>query len=90
MSSKDHLKVVHANFENKPSVEEEILEARKVGMLEVIDELRRRVEAGDMTEFVGASTDAQGEVNIHIYALDIPGAVGMFEIGKNILLNQYE
>jgi hypothetical protein len=79
MSSKDHLKVVSIG-DAKKSVEEDVLEARKVGMLEVVDEMRRRIEEGDMTEMVAASTDADGEVNIHIYALDIPGAVGMFEI----------
>jgi hypothetical protein len=89
MSSKDHLKVVSIG-DAKKNVEADVLEARKIGMLEVLDEMRARVERGDMTEFVAASNDAEGEVNIHIYALDIPGAVGMFEIGKNILLTSYE
>jgi len=90
MSSKDHLKVVQGEFRNKTDIAEEVQEAHKQGMLEVLDEMRERVEAGDMTEFVAASTDAEGELNIHIYALDIPGAVGMFELGKHVLITQYE
>jgi len=74
----------------KKDVDEEARERRREGMLEVLDEMKARVEAGDMTEFVAASIDSVGEVNIHIFALDIPGAVGLFEIGKNTLLNSYD
>ena len=90
MSSNDHLKVVQGDFRNKKDVDEEVRESRKLGMIEVLDEMKARVEAGDMTEFVAASIDAEGEVNIHIFALDIPGAVGLFEIGKNVLFTSYE
>jgi len=90
MSSKDHLTVVQGEFRNKKDIDEEVREYRKQGMLEVLEEMRTRIEDGDLTEFVASSVDAEGEVNIHIYALDIPGAVGLFEIGKNILLNSYE
>jgi len=83
------MKVITGNF-NKTNVEDEVKEARKQSLLEVIDEMRSRVEAGDMTEFVGASIDGDNEVNIHVFSLDIPGAVGLFEIGKNILLTSYE
>jgi len=74
----------------KKDVDEEARERRRQGMLEVLEEMRIRVEEGDITEFVAASIDAEGDVNIHIFALDIPGAVGLFEIGKNTLLTSYD
>jgi len=60
------MKVITGNF-NKTNVEDEVKEARKQSLLEVIDEMRSRVEAGDMTEFVGASIDGDNEVNIHVF-----------------------
>jgi hypothetical protein len=61
---------------------------RKANMLEVIDEVRKRIEEGNMEEFVMASIDKEGEVNIHASAKDLIGGVGLFEIGKNILIQQ--
>jgi hypothetical protein len=61
---------------------------RKANMLEVIDEVRKRIEEGNMEEFVMASIDKHGEVNIHASAKDLIGGVGLFEIGKNILIQQ--
>jgi hypothetical protein len=61
---------------------------RKANMLEVIDEVRKRIEEGNMEEFVMASIDKEGEVNIHASAKDLIGGVGLFEVGKNILIQQ--
>lgn len=61
---------------------------RKANMLEVIDDVRKRIEEGNMEEFVLASIDKHGEVNIHASAKDLIGGVGLFEIGKNILIQQ--
>jgi hypothetical protein len=61
---------------------------RKANMLEVIDEVRKRIEEGNMEEFVMASIDKEGEVNIHASTKDLIGGVGLFEIGKNILIQQ--
>ena len=61
---------------------------RKANMLEVIDEVRKRIEEGNMEEFVMASIDKHGEVNIHASAKDLICGVGLFEIGKNILIQQ--
>jgi len=83
------MKVITGNF-NKKDVEAEVIESRKEGMLEVLAEMTKRVESGEITEFVAASNSNEGEVNIHVYSLDIPGAVGLYEIGKNILMSSYE
>lgn len=61
---------------------------RKENMLEVIEEVRKRIEDGSMEEFVMASIDNDGEVNIHASVKDLIGGVGLFEIGKNILISQ--
>lgn len=61
---------------------------RKEELLEVIDDLRQRVEAGEIEEFVAAGMNSQGEVQIHASILDTAGGVGLFEIGKHILITQ--
>jgi hypothetical protein len=60
---------------------------RKAELLEVLDEMRRRVEEGDIKEFVAASVSKDGDVQIHASVLDLPGGVGLFEIGKVQLIN---
>lgn len=59
---------------------------RKADMLEVLDEMRRQIEEGNIKEFVAASGNAEGNVQIHVSCLDLPGGVGLFEIGKNHLI----
>lgn len=61
---------------------------RKEDMFEVLDEMRRQVEAGTLTEFVAASLDEDGIAQIHICAMDMPGAVGLYEIGKHMVIAQ--
>jgi len=70
------------------SISDKSEQRRKANMLEVIDEVRKRIEEGNMEEFVMASIDKHGEVNIHASAKDLIGGVGLFEIGKNILIEQ--
>lgn len=70
------------------SINEKQEDKRKEDMLEVVDELRRQIEAGEVTEFVAASLDSDGLGQIHVSTLDVPGAVGLFEIGKHLLIAQ--
>lgn len=63
---------------------------RKQDLLEILDDLRSRVEAGEVEEFVGASIDSDGEVMLHACLLDFAGGVGLLEIGKHILITQHE
>jgi len=60
-------------------------EQRKSEMLEVLDEMKRMVESGEIEEFVACST-GQGECKIHASCLDMVGGVGLFEVGKNLLI----
>ena len=62
---------------------------RKADLINILDEMRSRIESGEIQEFVATSLDAEGEAQIHALVEDVAVGVGLFEIGKNILLNQY-
>jgi hypothetical protein len=70
-------------FDPKQKAEEE----RKEQLLEVLEEIKSQVEAGEIKEIAACSIDKDGIAQIHISALDLPGAVGLFEIGKHILIS---
>jgi hypothetical protein len=59
---------------------------RKQDLLDVIDAMRMMVQSGEITEFVAASIDSDGLTQIHVCSLDLPGGVGLFEIGKHLLI----
>ena len=59
---------------------------RKQDLLDVLDAMRLMVQSGEITEFVAASMDADGLTQIHVCAFDLPGGVGLFEIGKHLLI----
>jgi len=63
-------------------------EQRKKELLEVIDEMRSQIENGEIKEFVACSMDREGTAQIHASCLDLPGGVGLFEIGKVMMINQ--
>ena len=60
-------------------------EQRKSEMLEVLDEMKRMVETGEIEEFVACST-GNGECKIHASCLDGVEGVGLFEVGKHLLI----
>jgi hypothetical protein len=60
-------------------------EQRKSDMLEVLEEMKRMVESGEIEEFVACST-GEGECKIHASCLDAVGGVGLFEVGKHLLM----
>lgn len=70
------------------SINEKQEDKRKEDMLEVLDAVRAQIESGEITEFVAASLDSDGVGQIHVSTLDLPGAVGLFEIGKHLLIAQ--
>lgn len=61
---------------------------KKADLLEILDHLRSEIESGEVVEFVAASVDTEGDVQIHAASADFLGAVGLFEIGKQILISQ--
>lgn len=65
-------------------------EQRKNELLEVVDEIRRQVEDGEIKELVACSMDRNGLAQIHASVLDLPGGVGLFEMGKVMLINSQD
>lgn len=61
---------------------------RKKDLLEILEVLRGRIESGDIEEFVVAAVDREGDVEISACVKDSLGGVGLFEIGKHMLIAQ--
>jgi|TARA_B110000503_G_C7122910_1_gene403282 hypothetical protein len=59
---------------------------RKQDMIDVIDAMRLMVQSGEISEFVAASIDDDGITKIHVCSYDLPGGIGLFEIGKHLLI----
>ena len=70
------------------SISDKSKEKKKADLLDIIDHLRGEIESGEVVEFVAASIDTEGDVQIHAASADFLGAVGLFEIGKHILMSQ--
>ena len=66
---------------------EEAEAKRRQDMVDVLDQMRLMVQAGEITEFVACSMDEDGIAQVHVCALDLPGSVGLFEIGKHLLIS---
>lgn len=81
------MKVISINEKNK-DLELEKAQQMKADMLDVLDVMKEMVEAGEIKEFVAASLDENGEVQIHANIRDFAGGVGLFEIGKVLLMEQ--
>ncbi len=60
-------------------------EQRRTEMLSVLEEMKTMVESGEIEEFVACST-GKGECKIHASCLDAVGGVGLFEVGKHLLI----
>jgi C4-type Zn-finger protein len=79
------MEVVSINTKRKEQIQEE---EQKKAMLEVLDYMRTAIEGGEIKEFVACSIDDDGISQIHVCAMDLPGSIGLFEIGKHLLIAQ--
>lgn len=61
-------------------------EKRKEDLLEILDKMKEMVKEGRIKEFVAASIDDEGSCQVHVCCLDLPGGIGLFEIGKHLLI----
>lgn len=61
-------------------------EHRKEEMLEVLEEMKRQIEKGEIDEFVACSQGPEQGVQIHASCLDAMGGIGLFEVGKHLLM----
>ena len=78
------MEVVSINAKRKEQIMEE---EQKKAMLEVLDYIKTEIENGGIKEFVASSIDNDGVCKIHVAAMDLPGSIGLFEIGKHILIS---
>jgi hypothetical protein len=58
---------------------------RREELLEILEFIKQEVEAGKIKEIVACSLDDHGLTQIHVSTLDLPGGIGLFEMGKQIL-----
>jgi hypothetical protein len=78
------MEVVSINSKRKEEIQQE---EQKKAMLAVIDFMKNAIEKGDIKEFVSCSIGDDGICQIHVAAMDLPGSIGLFEIGKHLLIN---
>ena len=64
-------------------------EKRKQNLLDILEHMKEGIESCEIQEFTATSLDKNGEAQIHCYVGDVAVGVGLFEIGKNILMTQY-
>jgi hypothetical protein len=86
------MKIVSINDAPKKSEDTDVIdfkEKRKTELLDILNHMKEQIEAGEIQEFTATSLDKNGEAQIHCYVGDVAVGVGLFEIGKNILMNQY-
>ena len=78
------MEIVSINSKRKEDIQQQ---EQKKAMLAVIEFIKAEIESDSIKEFVACSIDDSGEVQIHVAAMDLPGSVGLFEIGKHILIS---
>jgi hypothetical protein len=78
------MEVVSINSKRRSQI---IEEEQKKAMLDVLEHMKAEVIKGDIKEFVASSIDNDGVCQIHVAAMDLPGSIGLFEIGKHILIS---
>jgi hypothetical protein len=86
------MKVISINdvIKNPEKENEERIALRKQNLLDILDHVKKEIEEGNLIEFVATSLDKEGDAQIHCYVGDVAAGVGLFEIGKNILMTQYD
>jgi hypothetical protein len=78
------MEVISINDHRKEKIQDD---EQKKAMLDVLDFMRKEIESGEIKEFVACSLDDEGVCQIHVAAMDLPGSVGLFEIGKHLLIS---
>lgn len=77
------MEIVSINSKRK---EQLIAEEQKKAMLQVIDFMKSAIEKDEIKEFVACSVSDDGVCQIHVAAMDLPGSIGLYEIGKHMLI----
>mgnify|MGYP001556051832 CR=1 FL=1 len=83
------MKVVSINDRDQKQ-EEQFWEERKASLLEVLDEMRERVENKELTALVACSLTEDGYPTLHVSGCDYTTGVGLYEIGKQLFVRYME
>ena len=63
-------------------------ERNKKDLLEVLEVIREQVESGEIVGLVAASLCDDGECQIHVKVSELINGIGLFELGKHMLIQQ--
>lgn len=75
------------NVVNLDAKKDKKTDQRKKEMLDVLDEIKKQVESGEIEEFVACSQSSEHGIQIHASCLDAIGGIGLFEVGKQLLID---
>jgi hypothetical protein len=67
---------------------EKAKQRHKADLLEVLNEMRDQIESGEIVSFVAASVCDDGECQIHAQVTELINGIGLFELGKQMLIRQ--
>lgn len=73
---------------NFTSKNEEESKKNKEYMLAIVDHFRSQIESGEVEEFVISYMDNYNDVQLSANCKDMVGAVGILEIGKQLIIHQ--
>jgi len=62
---------------------------RKEEVLNALDNLREQIVNDEVTEFITVSARTDGSLQLHIGCFDVITAIGMFEIGKQLVVGDF-
>lgn len=60
----------------------------KEEMINMLTDLLDQVESGEISEFVAASLNTSGEVQVHAVTKDVLSGVGLYEFGKSLFIDE--
>ncbi len=70
---------------------QQLLQKKKIdSLLSIVDDLRKKIEDGEISEFVVSALDNENNVEIYAHTKDFLGGLGMFEMGKAIFIRQMD
>lgn len=73
---------------NLVTKDEKIEEEHKKDLIEVIENYKKMIESGEIKEFVISSINSDDEIVITACCKDAVTGVGLYEMGKQILIMQ--
>lgn len=73
---------------NLVTKDEKLEEEHKKDLIEVVSEYKKMIESGEIKEFVISSINSDDEIVITACCKDAVTAIGLYEMGKQVLIAQ--